>query len=137
MKQIVKFVSRLGTVLVLAFAPGACDEGGSGQIAVGTLERDRIELASEAFEPVVEILVKEGKQTVHIDYLSYSQIQTFTICPLHYKLKYIYKIPTPPTSAQSFGNTFHQTMKAFYEVAKEGKRHRCRVFRQLKAKADG
>jgi len=55
------------------------------------------------------------KLPVHIDYLSYSQIETFRICPLHFKLKYIYKLPTPPTSSQSFGNSFHQTMKSFYE----------------------
>lgn len=59
---------------------------------------------------------------IHIDFLSYSQIQTFKICPLHYKLKYIYKVPTPPTSSQSFGNTFHITMKAFYEALKQGEK---------------
>lgn len=59
---------------------------------------------------------------LHIDYLSYSQIETFRICPLHYKLKYIYKIPTPPSSSQSFGNTFHATMKAFYESLIKGER---------------
>jgi len=52
---------------------------------------------------------------LHLDYLSYSQIETFRVCPLHFKLKYIYKIPTPPSSSQSFGNTFHKAMKAFYE----------------------
>jgi RecB family exonuclease len=64
---------------------------------------------------------EEKKQNVHIDYLSYSQIETFKICPLHFKLKYIYKIPTPPTSSQSFGNTFHKTLKNFYENVKVGK----------------
>jgi DNA helicase-2/ATP-dependent DNA helicase PcrA len=59
---------------------------------------------------------------LHVDYLSYSQIQTFKICPLHYKLKYIYKVPTPPTSSQSFGNTFHLTMKAFYESLEKGEK---------------
>ncbi|MBI2066117.1 UvrD-helicase domain-containing protein [Candidatus Woesebacteria bacterium] len=59
---------------------------------------------------------------LHIDYLSFSQIETFRICPLHYKLKYIYKIPTPPSSSQSFGNSFHQTMKAFYETVMKGKK---------------
>jgi DNA helicase-2/ATP-dependent DNA helicase PcrA len=57
---------------------------------------------------------------LHIDYLSYSQIETFRICPLHFKLKYIYKLPTPPTSSQSFGNSFHQTMKSFYEKVSQG-----------------
>src|SRR5581483_1169431 len=49
-----------------------------------------------------------------ITYLSYSQIQTFEICPLHYKLRYILKIPTPQTSAQSFGTSIHSTLRDFY-----------------------
>ncbi len=53
-----------------------------------------------------------------IDYLSYSQIETFSICPLHYKLHYIYKIPTPPSASQSFGITMHATLKEFYEQIK-------------------
>jgi len=59
---------------------------------------------------------------IHVDYLSYSQIETFRICPLHYKLKYIYKLPTPPSSSQSFGNSFHLTMKSFYEKIAAGKK---------------
>lgn len=62
------------------------------------------------------------RQKPHIDYLSYSQIETFRICPLHYKLSYIYKVFTPPTSSQSFGNSFHITLKNFYEEVARGKR---------------
>jgi len=58
----------------------------------------------------------------NVTYLSYSQIETFKICPLHYKLKYIYKLPTPPSSSQSFGNTFHTTMKEFYDIVKKGRK---------------
>jgi len=50
-----------------------------------------------------------------ITFLSYSQIQTFQICPLHYKLKYILKIPTPQTSALTFGTTLHAVLKEFYQ----------------------
>ena len=50
-----------------------------------------------------------------VNYLSYSQIQTFGQCPLHYKLKYILRIPTPPTAALSFGSTIHATMRDFYQ----------------------
>jgi HlyD family secretion protein len=35
-------------------------EGEGGAKAVGTLERDRIELVAEAHEPIIEILVREG-----------------------------------------------------------------------------
>jgi len=63
-----------------------------------------------------------GRWPIHIDYLSYSQIETFRTCPLHFKLKYIYKLPTPPTSSQSFGNSFHLTMKTFYERLAQGQK---------------
>lgn len=60
-----------------------------------------------------EVIDSPLKQTP-VTYLSYSQIQTFEICPLHYKLKYILKIPTPQTSAQSFGTSVHSTLRDFY-----------------------
>ncbi len=56
-----------------------------------------------------------------ITYLSYSQIQTFEICPLHYKLRYILKIPTPQSSAQSFGTSVHATLRDFYQNHLNGK----------------
>lgn len=60
--------------------------------------------------------------SVPITYLSYSQIQTFNICPLHYKLKYILKIPTPPSSSQSFGTSVHSTLRNLYQNEKAGKK---------------
>lgn len=59
-------------------------------------------------------------QPLHIDYLSYSQIETFQTCPLHYKLRYIYKVPTPPSGSQSFGTAMHATLKNFFEEVKSG-----------------
>ena len=50
---------RAGAVLVLALL--ACGEAGP-PAAVGTLERDRIELVAEASEPVVERPVREGER---------------------------------------------------------------------------
>jgi len=58
----------------------------------------------------------------HIDYLSYSQIETFKICPLHYKLKYILKVPTPPQAAASFGTAMHSTLKNFFEQVFSGEK---------------
>lgn len=59
---------------------------------------------------------------IHIDYLSFSQIETFKTCPLHYKLKYILKVPTPPSAAQSFGSSLHATLRDFYLEVKRGKK---------------
>jgi len=50
-----------------------------------------------------------------IDYLSVSQVETFQTCPLHYKLKYIYKLPTKPSASSSFGVSIHETLKKFYQ----------------------
>jgi len=50
-----------------------------------------------------------------VNYLSYSQIDSFSICPLQYKYKYILRLPTPPSAAQTFGNVIHKTLKLFYQ----------------------
>ncbi len=53
-----------------------------------------------------------------ITYLSYSQIETFTTCPLQYKYRYILKIPVPPSAAGSFGTSMHAALQKFYEGLK-------------------
>ncbi|HET7099206.1 MAG TPA: ATP-dependent DNA helicase [Patescibacteria group bacterium] len=64
--------------------------------------------------PKLEINKEENKK-IKIDYLSVSQIETFQTCPLHYKLKYIYKLPTKPSASSSFGISIHETLKEFYQ----------------------
>ncbi|MCA9392221.1 ATP-dependent helicase, partial [candidate division WWE3 bacterium] len=49
-----------------------------------------------------------------INYLSYSQIETFDTCPLHYKLDYILKVPKLPSGALSFGNSIHESLRDVY-----------------------
>ena len=71
-----------------------------------------LEWKTEKKEESKEERVKTGNS---ISYLSYSQIQTFDICPLHYKLKYILKIPTPQTSSQSFGTSIHAVLRDYYQ----------------------
>lgn len=55
-----------------------------------------------------------------VSYLSYSQIDTFELCPLHYKLKYLLKIQTPPTAAQSMGTSIHKALHDFYYQKVQG-----------------
>ncbi|MGE0030772.1 MAG: HlyD family secretion protein [Steroidobacteraceae bacterium] len=43
---------------VAALAAAAC--GGDGEVLLGTLERDRVELIAEAREPIIEVTVREG-----------------------------------------------------------------------------
>ncbi len=49
-----------------------------------------------------------------VDYLSYSAIETFRMCPLHYRLKNILRLPTPSNAAQSMGNSAHLTLRDLY-----------------------
>lgn len=59
------------------------------------------------------------KEPYPITYISYSQIQTFQTCPLHYKLRYILNVPTAPSQALSYGVSIHATMKDFFEAIKD------------------
>jgi DNA helicase-2/ATP-dependent DNA helicase PcrA len=70
--------------------------------------------------PSISTPTTDHRTPVHIDFLSYSQIETFRICPLHYKLKYILKIPTPPSAALSFGSSVHAALRDFYIQVKTG-----------------
>ena len=56
-----------------------------------------------------------------VNYLSYSQLDTFITCPLQYKYRYILRIPVPPSAALTFGDTMHRTVRAFYELVRQGK----------------
>ena len=57
-----------------------------------------------------------------LTYVSYSQLQTFDICPLHYKLKYILKVPTPPSPSQSFGTSIHSVLRDYYSMWIKGEK---------------
>jgi DNA helicase II / ATP-dependent DNA helicase PcrA len=63
-----------------------------------------------------------NKMPFHIDYLSYSQINTFKICPVHYKMDYILRIQKPDTAALSFGKSIHTSLKDFYQAAIAGEK---------------
>jgi len=51
-----------------------------------------------------------------VTYLSFSQLDSFTICPLQYKYKYLLRLPTPPSPAQTVGEVIHRTLKEFYQA---------------------
>ncbi|OGG14756.1 hypothetical protein A2773_04035 [Candidatus Gottesmanbacteria bacterium RIFCSPHIGHO2_01_FULL_39_10] len=49
-----------------------------------------------------------------LSYISYSQLDSFRLCPLHYKLHYVLHIPPPVSPALSFGASVHNALKDFY-----------------------
>jgi len=54
------------------------------------------------------------KKKSMLNYLSYSQINTFMTCPLRYKYSYILHIPVSKNAALVFGETVHTTLQKFY-----------------------
>ena len=58
--------------------------------------------------------------TTNITYISYSQLQTFQTCPLHYKLRYIMNVPSSPAPALSYGISVHSTLRDFTQQIKDG-----------------
>ncbi len=62
---------------------------------------------------------EEKKPPLKITYLTYSNLQMFDICPLHYKAKVIFNIPTPIAPVQSFGISLHNTLYKFYKKVQE------------------
>ncbi len=68
----------------------------------------------------VEAEPGEALHAKPLNYLSYSQVETFKTCPLQYKYRYVLRIPVPPSAALTFGDTMHRTMRDFYELVIAG-----------------
>lgn len=75
---------------------------------------------------------KTKKRLTHpIHYLSYSQIEAFKLCPLHYKLRYILGVPTAPSGSLSMGSSVHNALKEYFEKIKSGKRKASRLLGKM------
>jgi DNA helicase-2/ATP-dependent DNA helicase PcrA len=61
----------------------------------------------------IEKKMNRKKTPLKITYINYSNLQMFDICPLHYKAKVIFNIPTPKSPVQSFGISMHNTLYDF------------------------
>lgn len=80
-------------------------------------EQLSLQNALSLYEKVEE---KEEKiKPLKINYVTYSNLQMFDICPLHYKAKVIFNIPTPIAPVQSFGISMHNTLYVFYKKVLE------------------
>lgn len=62
---------------------------------------------------------KEVKEPLDITYISYSQLQTYLTCPLHYKLRYILNMPSQPSPALSYGVSVHGALRDFFQDLKQ------------------
>lgn len=59
---------------------------------------------------------EKPESITQVSYISYSQLQTFLVCPLHYKLRYLLNVPTPPSPALSYGVSVHSTLRDFFQL---------------------
>jgi DNA helicase II / ATP-dependent DNA helicase PcrA len=57
---------------------------------------------------------------IDVNRLSYSKVDTFQTCPLKYKFRYLFEIPSPSAHAANFGSSVHNTVNAFYTALKDG-----------------
>ena len=63
-----------------------------------------------------------GQPLTAIQRISYSQLQSFDICPLHFRARFLLNLPTPQTAPLSFGSSIHDTFYYFYEALRSGKK---------------
>lgn len=56
---------------------------------------------------------------INVKNLSYSQLDTFATCPLKYKFRYLFNVPSPSAHAANFGSSVHNTLNEFYERVKK------------------
>lgn len=79
-----------------------------------------LEVLNSNINPVTPTKIEDSKNEITpITYISYSQIQTFRTCPLHYKLKYILNLPSPPSPALSYGISVHSVLRDFFLLLKD------------------
>lgn len=62
----------------------------------------------------VKLEVVKRDSNLKVGYLSHSQIETFKICPLHYKLRYVVGLMPPKSASESLGISIHATMNDLY-----------------------
>lgn len=59
---------------------------------------------------------------VQVNQLSYSKLDTFQTCPLKYKFRYLFQIPSPSAHAANFGSSLHNTLNEFFQALKKGEK---------------
>lgn len=84
-----------------------------------TLEEEKKQLTIFEFKKEEE-KIAESYQNIEKTF-SFSQLDTYLVCPLKYRYQYVLKIPTPTSYLASFGETIHQTLEEFYQIFKTKK----------------
>ncbi|MBI5754752.1 ATP-dependent helicase, partial [Candidatus Peregrinibacteria bacterium] len=104
----------LTVILSVPVAPRQEVEGSLPAIQRNARDNDgtRDEIASSPFDSLRSLRAPRND----INRLSFSQIDMFQTCPYKYTLGYLWRVPTPPSHAASFGSSVHNTLNAFYKI---------------------
>jgi len=96
------------------------DEKVKNSLQVKNIEDNQLSIFD--FQPIEKTAPNLINQTLSypVNFLSYSQIETFKMCPLQYKYKYFFQIPVPAFAAASFGTSIHDVLKDFYQQIRNG-----------------
>ncbi|MFH0950863.1 MAG: UvrD-helicase domain-containing protein [bacterium] len=70
------------------------------------------------------------------DRFSFSQLETFNLCPWRYKYEHILQIPLPPKATTVFGRVMHNTVRAFLQPLLPGQPQQADLFGQPIATPD-
>jgi len=67
-----------------------------------------------AANQIYNIRPEKKENATETRFLSFSQLETYEICPLRYRYQYVISLPVAPEAASSFGDTIHRSLKQFY-----------------------
>jgi DNA helicase-2/ATP-dependent DNA helicase PcrA len=63
--------------------------------------------------------------------LSFTQLDVYITCPLRYKFRYVYAIPSRPRANLQFGKDMHKTLEVFYKALEAGEKPRFELLRDI------
>ncbi len=81
----------------------------------GVEHEKQSQLAMFAFEKPPRYQIRTNPVVEPTSSFSYTQLETYSTCPLQYKYQYVLNVPTSKNAAASFGDTIHKTLQAFYK----------------------
>jgi DNA helicase II / ATP-dependent DNA helicase PcrA len=89
-------------------------------LPIESIEKDLIQLPLVNFPKAKPPQYLQGGH-YQLTQVSYSKIDTFKLCPLKYKYRYLLQIPARPHHSLSFGRTIHETLHQFHQHQMQGK----------------
>jgi DNA helicase-2/ATP-dependent DNA helicase PcrA len=73
--------------------------------------------ATKDYVAEVKTPIYDPLPPVEIQSISFSQLQAFDLCPLHFKARYILNIPTPNSAPITFGSSIHDTLHELHDLS--------------------